>query len=317
MSVKINSFGGPVIWLFRKYCSNMTSRIALTFAASRYDREIKKYIQYFGEQKNPPIFANCMIETLNRCNGSCAFGPASKESETRPFKKMSEEMYCSIIEELRDAEWEGKLFLNINNEPFVDVRILKFAEYAKSTIPGVFVELITNGTLLSPKKMYDLVGKIDSLVINDYSNRYELSEPHRSIYREIKAHEEAFRNIKVIINRRYSQEILATRAGYASNKKEKNNNVNGPCIYPFTDLLIFPDGKVGMCCNDCKEVTDFGDVTQNRLLEIWNNEKFVNLRRAMKSGDRRNYPFCKECDVVDAGGREKQIKEIRHKSRSS
>lgn len=226
-------------------------------------------------------------------------------------------MYCSIIEELRDAEWEGKLFLNINNEPFVDVRILKFAEYAKSTIPGVFVELITNGTLLSPKKMYDLVGKIDSLVINDYSNRYELSEPHRSIYREIKAHEEAFRNIKVIINRRYSQEILATRAGYAPNKKEKNNNVNGPCIYPFTDLLIFPDGKVGMCCNDCKEVTDFGDVTQNRLLEIWNNEKFVNLRRAMKSGDRRNYPFCKECDVVDAGGREKQIKEIRHKSRSS
>lgn len=310
MSVKINSFGGPVTWFFRKHCSNLTSKFVLSFAASRYDRVIKKYIQYFENQKDSPVFVNCMIETLNRCNGSCAFCPASKDSETRPFKKMSEEMYRSIIEELRDEEWKGKLYLSINNEPFVDVRILKFAEYAKHTIPGVFVELITNGTLLSPEKMYDLIGKIDRVTINDYSNRYALSELHRSIYREIKANKEAFQKIEVIINRRYSQEILATRAGYAPNKKEKNNNVNGPCIYPFMDFLIFPDGKVGICCNDCKEISGFGDVTQNSLLEIWNNEKFEKLRKAMRTGDRRNYPFCKECDVVDAGGRERQIEKI-------
>lgn len=315
MPVKINSFGGPITWLFRKYCSDMTSKLVFSLTALRYDRQIKKYIWFFENQKETPVFASCMIETINRCNGSCAFCPASKDFETRPFKRMSEEMYRSIIKELRDMGWKGRLYLNVNNEPLVDVRILQFAEYAKNTIPDVFVELITNGTLLSPEKMYDLIGKFDRVTINDYSQKYALSKLHRSIYREVKKHKEAFRNIEIVINRRYSQEILATRAGYAPNKKEKNNHVSGPCIYPFLDLLIFPDGKVGMCCNDCKEISDFGDITKSSLVEIWRNEKYVKLREAMKTGDRRNYLFCKECDVVDAGGRERQIKEILKRSR--
>lgn len=40
-------------------------------------------------------------------------------------------------------------------EPFDDVRILKFAEYAKVIIPGVSVERIINRTLFFLKKMYD------------------------------------------------------------------------------------------------------------------------------------------------------------------
>ena len=82
--------------------------------------------------------------------------------------------------------------------------------------------------------------------------------------------------------------------------------MKAPCIYPFTDLIIFPDGQVGMCCNDCFEVTAFGDVTQDRLRDIWRNEKFTELRKAMRQG-REHYPFCVECDVVDAGSREKII----------
>lgn len=59
-----------------------------------------------------------------------------------------------------------------------------------------------------------------------------------------------------------------------------------------------------MCCNDCKEITDFGDITKNSLVEIWHNEKYKKLREAMRSGHRSNYLFCKDCDVVDAGERE-------------
>ena len=67
---------------------------------------------------------------------------------------------------------------------------------------------------------------------------------------------------------------------------------------------------IGMCCNDCKEISDFGNVTKKTLLEIWTNEKFLKLRNSMMKG-RNIYPFCRECDVVDAGGREKQIKQLK------
>ena len=310
MSVKINSFGGPLIWILRKYCSNFTSSIALSLAAFFYNKEIKRYIRYFDEQKQTPVFVNCMIETLNRCNGSCAFCPANKEIETRPFKKMSDEMYYSIINQLSEMGWKGQLYLNVNNEPCIDIRILTFAKYAKEKLPDVSVELITNGTLLSIQKIYDMANVFDRITINDYSDKYALSKLHRSIYKEIKKNREKFQNMEVVINRRYGQEILATRAGYAPNKKKKNNRVSAPCIYPFMDLVIFPDGKIGICCNDCKEISDFGNIEKNSLTEIWENEKYKVLREAMKTGDRRNYPFCIECDVVDAGEREKQIKRI-------
>ena len=71
-------------------------------------------------------------------------------------------------------------------------------------------------------------------------------------------------------------------------------------------MIIFPDGQVGMCCNDCKEITNFGNAESENLFDIWRNEKFKALREAMRKG-RDNYGFCRECDVVDAGSREKVI----------
>lgn len=61
----------------------------------------------------------------------------------------------------------------------------------------------------------------------------------------------------------------------------------------------------------CFEKTNFGDITTEHIEDIWNNKKFSNLRKAMRKG-RLNYPFCKECDVVDAGEREESIRAIIH-----
>lgn len=50
------------------------------------------------------------------------------------------------------------------------------------------------------------------------------------------------------------------------------------------DLIIFPDGQVGMCCNDHGEVTGFGDVSKEQLIDIWRNEKFRKLCRQICGG---------------------------------
>lgn len=309
MSIKIRSFGGPIVWLFRKYNSELTSKIALSFAAFCYKRHIKAYIDYYERQDEKPFFQNCMIETINRCNGTCEFCPANKKDESRPFKKMTEKMYYGIIQQLREINWHGKLYLNINNEPFIDVRLIKFAKYAKEQIPEIQTAVITNGTLLSLEKLDEMPGAIDEIVINDYGDKYILSKQHKNIYKYVKKNPKRFSNMSITINRRYGKEILATRAGNAPNKPKKNSTIDSPCIYPFLDFLIYPDGQVGMCCNDCKEISGFGNITKNSLLEIWHNKKFENLRSIMKSG-RSSYSFCRDCDVVDVGEREAFIKEF-------
>ncbi len=310
MPVRIRSFGGPLTWFLRKHFSGTTSKWMLVFAAESYKRVTRKYIAYFMNQKDTPVFANCMIETVNRCNGTCEFCPANTEDESRPFKKMPDEVYYGIIRQLKEMQWKGKLYLSINNEPFLDKRIVRFAEYAKENLPGIQTSLVSNGTLLTPEKMDEMAGIVDEIVINDYSEKYALSGQHKAVYQHVKRNRKRFSGMSVTINRRYRREILATRAGNAPNKPVKNNKVSTPCIYPFLDLLIFPDGQAGMCCNDCLEKSHFGDAAGEPLLEIWNGEKFRKLREAMAGGGRNSYPFCRECDVVDAGEREAYIRSV-------
>lgn len=307
MSIKIQGFGGPVTWILRKKCSAFTSKISLTVAGKIYNKKIKEYIEWFLKSAETPPFKFIMFETVNRCNGTCSFCPASKHTEKRPYKKMQDETFLKVLEELKAADWRGTVFLQVNNEPFVDPRLIRFAQLTKEKLPSCRLFIITNGTLLNEKLLLDLSQYTDELVINDYSEKYRLSDPIKKIYRYVKKNKKAFEKMDICIKRRYSGEILATRAGNAPNKPQKNNKINFPCIYPFTDLIVFPDGKVGMCCNDCYEVTDFGNVNEEDIFQIWGSEKFTTLRESVKSS-REGYPFCRECDVVDAGSREKVIK---------
>ena len=54
------------------------------------------------------------------------------------------------------------------------------------------------------------------------------------------------------------------------------------------------------------EKTNFGDLNRENIFDVWGNDKFKELRNRM-AGGRIAYPFCAECDVVDAGSREKVI----------
>lgn len=309
MSISIRSFlggGGRILWFVRKHYSNCVSRFSFPVVARLRAPKINAYIDNFLQMEETPCFKFLMLETINRCNGKCAFCPANIRDEKRTFKKMSNEVFSKIIDELVEMKWVGTIFLQVNNEPLLDKRILDFSKEIRNKKPECKICVITNGTMLTIEKLQEMAGLVDKLVINDYSDRYRLSDNLDGIYRYVKKHSQEFQDIEIEINRRFSGEILATRAGNAPNKPQKNNHLVSPCIYPFTDLIVFPDGKVGICCNDCLETTDFGDVRHEKLVDIWNGDKFVELREAMRKG-RDQYPFCVECDVVDAGSREKAI----------
>ena len=64
---------------------------------------------------------------------------------------------------------------------------------------------------------------------------------------------------------------------------------------------------VGLCCSDALEKTNYGDVADTSLWEIWQNSKYVKLRFLI-GRDRGDYHFCKGCDFFDAGIRNTFIK---------
>lgn len=307
MPIRIQSYGGLGIWFLRKYCSNFTSKVMLEYVSRHYEKLIVPYIHFFLRSEKTPAFRSIMFETMNRCNGQCAFCPANVHDERRPFKKMNEAFFQRIIGELKDMKWQGAVYLNINNEPLLDKRLLDFSHIIRENLPESNIHLITNGTLLTPGLIDQMADSFDYLVVNDYSEQYRLSTRVKKIYQHVQHHPAEFQKLDIVIVRRYTNEILPTRAGSAPNKPEKNNNIITPCIYPFTDLPIFPDGKVGMCCNDCYERSEFGDLNYQTINEVWDGEQFRKLRLALSKG-RDHYPACMQCDVCDAGSREQSIK---------
>lgn len=315
MPVKILSYGGVPSWLLRKHASNLTSKIALEYADFKNRKLIARYIDYFLKEEKAgrlPIFTIVNIETVNRCNGKCSFCPANVNEEKRPYKKMSDETFSRIVEELAQLKWVGQIFLNINNEPLIDVKIIERARIIKERLgEKAILTLITNGTILTEEKLAECGKYFDEICINNYSESYKLTRKNKELYSYIKKNPALFGHTDISFRRRYSKEILATRAGAAPNKHKKNNKIESPCIYPFTDISVYPDGVVGLCCNDCFEVTNLGNVNERTLQEIWADKKLSEIRHIM-AGGRVNYPFCKECDVADSGFREKMIGSVLH-----
>lgn len=305
MSIKVVTYGGHIGWFLRKHFSIITSGAYLETQYILRKRLFERYIEYF---KNAEVIEQpCLIsiETINRCNSTCDFCPANRNSECRPYMKMDDELFEKIIGDLHSWNYSGYLNLYVNNEPLIDNKIEEKYTYAKKMLPNAKMLLYTNGTLLSIERFEKLAGVVDKMIINNYSENLTLHNNIREIY-EYAKNDKVLKDKDITIQVRYIHEILTNRAGSAPNKKKKRKQ-HKICIMPYTDITIYPNGVCGLCCSDVLEKTYLGDASKASLREIWNDQSYWKARDIIGT-DRENWPFCKGCDFVDAGIRNEFLK---------
>ncbi len=305
MSIKVVTYGGHIGWFLRKHFSIITSGAYLETQYILRKRLFERYIEYF---KNAEVIEQpCLIsiETINRCNSTCDFCPANRNSECRPYMKMDDELFEKIIGDLHSWNYSGYLNLYVNNEPLIDNKIEEKYTYAKKMLPNAKMLLYTNGTLLSIERFGKLAGVVDKMIINNYSEKLTLHNNIREIY-EYAKNDKVLKDKDITIQVRYIHEILTNRAGSAPNKKKKRKQ-HKICIMPYTDITIYPNGVCGLCCSDVLEKTYLGDASKASLREIWNDQSYWKARDIIGT-DREKWPFCKGCDFVDAGIRNEFLK---------
>lgn len=240
------------------------------------------------------LFNHIEVETVNRCNGTCSFCPVNKMEDPREEKTMSRELFEKIVQQLADIHYHGRFTTFSNNEPLLDDRIIEFNQYAREKLPEARLHLFTNGTLMTLDKFVALTEVLDELVIDNYQQELKLIRPCEEIRNYCEKHPELIKKVTIVL--RKPHEILTSRGGTAPNRKEVPDYGDDRCVFPFKQMIVRPDGKVSLCCNDALGKYTLGDLNKESLLEVWYGPKFEMVRKCLYEG-RKKWGNCKYCDT--------------------
>ena len=279
--------------LFRKMWHLLPVRIRSIMLPLKTYLLTEWFIRYYFKRHDG--FNRISIETINRCNGVCPFCPVNAQQVQRPYSKMSKVLFEKLISELVEIKYAGMLRLFCNNEPFLDERIIDFSRHAKERLPGAVIEIITNGTVLSLENFKSILPYVDIMIINNYNDKKELNASIGILYEYCCNNPETLKKVEFAM--RLQNEVLSNRGGQAPNNKTPRR-VKTKCILPFREIVVRPDGKISLCCNDALGRYSLGDANEHSLHEIWHSESFEIIRNEMKTNGRKYLLLCQNCDWI-------------------
>ncbi len=277
-----------------------------------YRSERRHYVDADG---SPNMFDSVFFELRTRCNGKCSFCAASIHNETRPDTTMSFDLYAKVIGQLKEINFSGRVAYHVNNDPLLVPDLEKYVRHARENLPAAYLQVLTNGKALSPRKAERLIETgIDELTVNHYDNDFSAQLPKRLVRVRQETLPKFFGKDQIQsgsgpasskerrvfyfnVFRRRETQVLNNRAGSAPNKQDGFDGRHlGFCRYPFTQFNITTDGRVSKCCQDLFFEEVMGNVAEQSLLDIWNGAPFQKVRAALYENDRAANPMCGKCD---------------------
>lgn len=188
--------------------------------------------------------------------------------------------------------YNGRVALMLSNEPLLDGRIEDMIVYAKSKSQRLFLDITTNGRLLTVEVVDSLFRLgLDNININDYRGDRDKYPEKWSAYLEL-IYTAYWNNPKVSFKRRRLNESLPNYAGNIPQTFSKEDF--GFCNYPFRKLTIAYNGDVLLCCDDFMYDTNFGNVMNDNLIDCWNAPELNTIRLSLL--DNKRIGLCERCN---------------------
>lgn len=269
--------------------------------------DLKEKFKDLNDNGLMPMPRMIMLETRSKCNGLCSFCPANSLVDNRGDTLMDEDLFDKVLNDLVEMDYSNRLSLYNNNEPFLDNRIYKFISKARKLLPKSYIELKSNGSIISIEKILKAFNAgLDMLYINDYndfpehtSNIIKLKKELGQIRRFGENGKEINNFHRIEITIRDRGQILGSRGGKSPNKKDYpvNPYKQSMCFRPSEMMTISPKGDVSICCEDFDWSMAFFNVREKSLAQIWSSKEWSEIRGRLLDGQRDWHQSCKDCDV--------------------
>ncbi|MBF0558805.1 MAG: SPASM domain-containing protein [Nitrospirae bacterium] len=255
------------------------------------------------------------IEFTNSCNSKCIYCPRNYGVGEEGF--MSFELFRRIIDEA-SGHPDVVLQLHRRGESLLHPSFSVMLSYVKGKFRNV--QIATNAIALDEEKAVVMAETLDFVSFSlDLPGKYA-EKRGVDLYPQVEKNIERF----LSINKRARSQVSAVRDDDMDEKdieafrriwvqrvdrvriyqKHSIGGVFGatddkrvdrkPCMKPFTDMVIYWDGKVARCNHDWSK-DPIGDVSREGIRQIWNNDNYNRIRDEQKklffSED-----VCKKCD---------------------
>ena len=224
-----------------------------------HEPDISYLRDYYTIHGHFPVFQQVLVETRTDCNNSCPFCPHAFNK--KPLGIMTWECYTTIIDQLASIGYNGRVALMLSNEPLLEERLEDMIKYAKCKSPRFFLDITTNGRLLTVKLLDKLFSiGLDNININDY-RRDRNKNPEK-----------------------WSPNIETIHEAYGNNPK----------VYFKKRSFDENNGDILLCCDDFMYDTCFGNVMKDSLIDSWNAKSYNDYRLALLENKRIG--LCSACN---------------------
>lgn len=255
------------------------------------------------------------IELSNYCNSKCVYCPRNFGVGEQGFLPLN--LYRKIIDEAREYP-DVVLQLHRRGESLLHPDFIGILEYAKGKFKEI--QLATNAILLDKKRSEAIKEAVDfisfSIDLPEFFVRRRgvdlYSEVEKNIIYFLKINAKTKTQVSMVQDDTIKKEDIAKFKELWMDKVDRvriyeRHSANGvygalaekrtkrlPCVKPFTDLVIYWNGKVVRCNHDWSE-NPLGDINEDTIAEIWLNAEFERIRKEQLSLQFSD-DVCRKCD---------------------
>lgn len=253
-----------------------------------------------------PVFSIIEFNITGSCNRDCTFCPVSNpDVYTKTKDGITPELFEKIVRDLQEINYKGKILFSAFSEPLLHKQIEELIYIAKKYLPKIRLEMVSNGDLLTVKKLKKLYAAgLDTINVSMYDGAHQIEHFNKIV------HEAEVPKETVITRRRYFENgnygiTISNRTGLVNSNEYRDENeeavvdlpLKQPCYYPFYMILVDYNGDVLLCPHDWSKKLRFGNLKNEKLFDIWKANTLNSIRKKLSMGN-RNFAACKTCDVL-------------------
>ncbi len=245
-----------------------------------------------------PWFTKVCLEVNSDCNRACWFCNRHGDSRNRFIDEqgqrikrlMSMEQIENIAKQLVDMNWNGLMLFGHMSEPTLDNRIVDIATMFKKC--GFPIMFHTNGDTL--RKDEDMCRALSEVVNHFVVGIYDLTDEQ-----EIAKLQNWWRH-RLAPSSSFSVATTRFQRRFSLQDDSKNMYPNSPCGACHTNLVIYYDGEVALCCEDINCEFNLGNTFETSIHDIWTSPHHIELVKKI-SKRRKHHPICAVCPIVPRG----------------